>query len=268
MTPINPEFVERYQLLYEKDPQSKVFAPLAEAYRRMGLLDAAIDVARKGVSHHPHFASGRIALAKALVDKKNFSEAVEHLNQATELAPENLLAHNLLGEAHLELRNPKAALKAFKMVLFLNPQDEKAQSHIRKLESLTSDEYEEELFSATRLTDDRFAQNLAPQSTGLSNAQTQAYQRELERILSLTDAFLARNDDKKARELIQKAMQNFGQNKDLQKRWKLLQEMILEENATPIEPIDKSALGLRPKDHKIQRLQSLLRRINEGRARG
>jgi hypothetical protein len=32
------ELLERYQILLEKDPRSQVFAPLAEAYRKMGLL--------------------------------------------------------------------------------------------------------------------------------------------------------------------------------------------------------------------------------------
>src|SRR5579872_5181477 len=93
-------FVERYQLLYEKDPDSKVFAPLAEAYRRMGLLDEAIDLAESGVKVHPHFASGRVALGKCYVQKGKFAQAAEELKAASELSPENLLAHQLLAECY------------------------------------------------------------------------------------------------------------------------------------------------------------------------
>ena len=42
MNPVNPEFVERFQIMYQKDPNSRVFAPLAECYRKMGLLDEAL----------------------------------------------------------------------------------------------------------------------------------------------------------------------------------------------------------------------------------
>ena len=38
---VNPEFVERYQLELARDPRSRVFAALSEAYRKMGLLDEA-----------------------------------------------------------------------------------------------------------------------------------------------------------------------------------------------------------------------------------
>src|SRR5258708_31638819 len=89
-------FVERYQLLYEKDPTSKVFAPLAEAYRRMGLLNEAIDLAEGGVKKHPHFASGRVALGKCYFQKGQMEKAIEQLKVAVDLSPENLLAHQLM----------------------------------------------------------------------------------------------------------------------------------------------------------------------------
>src|ERR1700722_3369005 len=111
-------FVERYQLLYEKNPDSRVFAPLAEAYRRMGLIDEAIDLAEKGVQKHPLFASGRVALGKCLVQKGLFERAVEQLKAAVELSPENLLAHQLLAECYARLKQPFKALDAYKMALF------------------------------------------------------------------------------------------------------------------------------------------------------
>src|SRR3989442_143106 len=118
-------FVERYQLLYEKDPNSKVFAPLAEAYRRMGLIDEAIDLAQKGVQKHPHFASGRVALGKCLAQKGEYKKAVEQLRAAVEVSPENLLAHQILAECLSKLNKPIEALNAYKMALFLNPNDAK-----------------------------------------------------------------------------------------------------------------------------------------------
>src|SRR4051812_1873041 len=97
-------FVERYQMIFEKDPKSKVFAPLAEAYRRMGLLNEAIDLAEKGVKTHPHFASGRVALGKCFVQKGEYQKATEHLMIARDLSPENLLAHQLIAECYLRLK--------------------------------------------------------------------------------------------------------------------------------------------------------------------
>jgi len=147
-------FVERYQLLYEKDPQSKVFAPLAEAYRRMGLVDEAIDMAEKGVKRHPHFASGRVALGKCFVQKSQYDKALEQLKVAVELSPENLLAHQLLAECFARLRKPAEALNAYKMVLFLNPADAKVAQIVKKLEHdlfMTEEAEIDEDFSMERI---------------------------------------------------------------------------------------------------------------------
>src|SRR6185437_2914404 len=101
MDEINPEFVERYQQLYEADPKSRIFAPLAEAYRKMGLLKEAREVAEAGVGHNPQFAGGRVALGRIFCDLGLIKEATRELKKATELAPENVLAHQVLGECYL-----------------------------------------------------------------------------------------------------------------------------------------------------------------------
>lgn len=48
------EYIRRYQ----EDPTSRVFAPLAEAYRRLGRVDEAIDICLEGLKHHPEFPGG------------------------------------------------------------------------------------------------------------------------------------------------------------------------------------------------------------------
>ena len=275
---VNPEFVERCQLLFEKDPNSKVFAPLTEAYRRMGLVDAAIQVGRRGVSLHPTFASGRLALAKALFEKEAWDEVLEHLKEVCELSPENLLAHNLMGEVYLKLRNPKAALKSFKMVLFLNAQDERARKQVLRLEALTADEYDEDVFAPARLDI----------LVTTHDEGTPEYQRELQRVVSLVDAFLGRNDAEKAANLISKALATFGRHPALMQRWDFLQELAAEdqlkaeedvadsnsgptEKAETLTPLGVSPssgiVGLRPKDRKIRKLRSLLERVNHQRLR-
>ncbi len=208
---LNPEFIERYQLMLEKDPKSKLFAPLAEGYRRMGLMKEAEDLCVKGVKLHPHFPSGLVVYAKILIDKHDPSMAVELLKQATDLSPENILAQRLLAQCLVELKRPKEALKAFKMVLFLNPNDENAVKHVRKLESLTADEYDDELFemkplgAAVRKMGIHDAATLsgAAESSGaktltMADRSLPKMQRILERAISLADAFMVRSDFDKA----------------------------------------------------------------------
>ena len=209
MSEINPEFVERYQILYDRDPKSKVFAPLAEAYRKMGLTNKSFLICKEGLKHHPNFAGGHIALARALIDLHEPLKAIEHIEKATELAPENILAYNLLAETHLHLKRPKQALKAFKMVLFFNPENAKAQKAVKKLESLTADEF----------TADLFANDKAHQASPVPKNKTE----RLDRWLSLIDAYLARNDIDRAKENLEEARHEFAEHPEVIKRIQLIQ---------------------------------------------
>ncbi len=264
---INLDFIERYQKLYEKDPKSKVFAPLGEAYRKMGLLKEALNVLQIGVRLHPHFASGRIALARVFIDNKNFEAAIEQLLAATEVASENLLAHKLLADCYLNIRDTKKALRAYKMVLFLNPNDALAQSHVKKLESITADEYDDEIFEMRPLRSE-----MAPlrnlKKTHLEeniNVNSATYkERHIERILSLADAFISRLDLDRALETLNSAENSLGVHPEITKRKKFIQSRIDEahELSSPQGAIIKKPSS---KAQRIDILRNLLQKIDSKR---
>lgn len=241
MTEINPELVERYQLMLQGDPKSKVFAPLAEAYRKMGLIDEGIAVCEKGLEFHPSFASGRVALGRLFIVKNRLKEAADQLERAVELSPENLLAQSLLGETHLKLKQPKEALKAFKMLLLLNPLDEKAQSTIRRLESLTADEYDDDVFAMAKLNQaaGRVGELTieAPEALKPLPSDSNSVTRDLDRHLSLADAFMVRNDFERAEQTLINAEKIHGTHKEIVRRLKLLNQRFLDdESAAEMAP--------------------------------
>src|SRR5262245_34688745 len=90
-----------YLKKYQEDPTSRVFAPLAEAYRKAGLVDEAIEIAREGLGVHPGFVGGRVALARALFDKKSYDEVIAELVPIIQDVPDNLVAQRLLAESYL-----------------------------------------------------------------------------------------------------------------------------------------------------------------------
>jgi tetratricopeptide (TPR) repeat protein len=221
MSSVDPSFVERYQILLERDPQSRGFAALAEAYRKMGMLDEAESLCKKGLKFHPEFASGHVALAKIHMDRQNYEQALVELQKSIIHAPENLLAHGLKGEVLLRMRRPKEALKAYKMILLLNPSDDRAAMAIRQLESLTADEYEEDLFTLEPLTSQITSPNnrLAPNR---ENQRSVLKAKDLERLMSLSDAFAVRNQFDKAREVLLKIKNAWGATPDVERRLKRL----------------------------------------------
>ena len=133
MTEITSD-IERYNKLLQRDPDSRVFAPLAEAYRKAGRLEEALETARGGVARHPAYASGRVALARAQLSLSQYDEAAGELEQAVAYAPENALAHRLLGEARRGLGECEAAFEAFARALALNPEDAEARQAMAILE--------------------------------------------------------------------------------------------------------------------------------------
>ena len=102
--------IYHYLKKYQDDPTSRVFAPLAEAYRKAGLVDEAIEIAREGLRIHPSFVGGRVALARALFEKKQYSQVIDELSQVVQDVPDNLVAQRLLGESCLMLGRVAEAL--------------------------------------------------------------------------------------------------------------------------------------------------------------
>jgi predicted Zn-dependent protease len=133
-TPYHPA-IYGYLKKYQEDPSSRVFAPLAEAYRKAGLVDEAVEIAREGLRVHPHFVGGRVALSRALFDKKLFDEVVGELMPIVRDVPDNLVAQRLLAESCLMLGRVADALGAYKMLLFFSPQDAETAQMVQELEA-------------------------------------------------------------------------------------------------------------------------------------
>lgn len=124
-----------YLKKYQENPDSRVFAPLAEAYRKAGLIDEAIQIAREGVEKHPLFVGGRVALARALFEKKDYKTVTKELENVVREAPDNLVAQRLYAEASLMLGRMREALDAYKMYLYFNPSDRETANLVWELET-------------------------------------------------------------------------------------------------------------------------------------
>jgi hypothetical protein len=151
-------------------------------------------------------------------------------------------------------------------VLFLNPNDAQAQNHIKKLESLTADEYEDEVFEMKPLRAE-----MAPHRGGVdaaknpSGAQSATYkERQLERILSLTDAFIARLDLDRALETLQSTENQIGKHPEIEKRKNFIRSR---QEETQIDDIIEAPRGENPSSEaqRIDLLKNLLQKIESRR---
>ena len=82
---------------YGENPR-RVFARLANEYRKQGDLTTAIEICRTQVPLQPTYISGYIVLGQALFESGQLDEARATFEAAIGLDPENLIALRQLGD--------------------------------------------------------------------------------------------------------------------------------------------------------------------------
>ena len=115
--------IKKYEDILLNDPKSLCFAQLSELYRKSGLLDDAVDVAKRGIEAHPDYVGGHLSLGRAYFDKGQKADSRDVLERVVRLTPENYIAQKLLSQIYLEQNNVELAEKTLQTVLALNPDD-------------------------------------------------------------------------------------------------------------------------------------------------
>jgi len=131
------EEIERLKERVGKDPNSKLFVPLAEEYKKIGMLDEAIETLSIGLERHPTYMSAHVSLGKIYLDKDMLDEASTEFEKVIHTIPDNLYAHKRLAEIYSTLNMRDKAIEAFKMVLKLNPLDWDAEKSLAALGGVT-----------------------------------------------------------------------------------------------------------------------------------
>jgi tetratricopeptide (TPR) repeat protein len=115
--------IKKFEDILAKDPNSYCFAPLADLYRKLGLLDDAIAIARRGNELHPEFVSGCLVLGHAYLEKGMRAESLPLLEKVVRSTPENIQAQKLLSQLYVEAGDIGAAERALQIILSFNPDD-------------------------------------------------------------------------------------------------------------------------------------------------
>jgi len=128
------EEIERLKEKIARDPNSKLFVPLAEEYKKAGMIDEAIDVLLQGLERQPGYLSARVSLGKIYIEKSMPDEAKTEFEKVIAAIPDNLYAHKKLAEIYRDLGQKDKSIKEFKTVLTLNPMDELASTSLSALQ--------------------------------------------------------------------------------------------------------------------------------------
>lgn len=124
----------KYFSMYKKNPRSKVFAPLAESFRKLGMLDDAFKILKEGIRYHPTYTLGYIVLAHCYFDQGKFELTYNTLRPIIAQNADNISLQKIFAQACLNLGYLDEALDVYKYLLFMNPKDKFFGEQVKKLE--------------------------------------------------------------------------------------------------------------------------------------
>ncbi len=141
-----------YVDILAKDPHSTIFVSLSDAYRQVGRLDEALDVARKGIEGLPWFSPGHVVLGQILMARGENSEALGCFNKALTLDGESIAAFKGLAAIYSQKGQPDIARQVLERAEQIHPDNSSIQHMLNQLSSTIKADPEPE--SVVPRTDD------------------------------------------------------------------------------------------------------------------
>ncbi|MCP4685073.1 MAG: hypothetical protein GY867_06435 [bacterium] len=121
--------IAKCRKILETDPNSQIFAALAEAYRKKGELDKAFRLCQGGLRIHPSYGSAHVVMAKINLDRGLYDWAEAEVNKAVEIDGRSRAIDLLLAEIFLFKGEYKRSIKLLNRLLQIDPEN----GQIRKL---------------------------------------------------------------------------------------------------------------------------------------
>lgn len=130
--------IEKLEARYRENPKGRNFAPLADAYRKAGLIDNAIDLCQAGLALHPDYVSGHIVHGRCLVDKKDDAGAEAVFRKVLDLDPENILSLKVLAEIAERTNHYDQAIEWLNRLLLADPMNGEAAEGLSRVRGKVS----------------------------------------------------------------------------------------------------------------------------------
>ena len=128
-----PSEIEKLERRYAENPDGRFFAPLADAYRKAGSLDRALELVRAGLAKHPDYLSAHIVLGRCLLDKGDDVEAERTFRAVLDLDAENIIALKSLAEITERTGRTTEARKWLQQLLAVDSMNTEAEADLQRL---------------------------------------------------------------------------------------------------------------------------------------
>jgi tetratricopeptide (TPR) repeat protein len=125
---LSPQELAKLEHAFASDPSSDAYRPLAEAYLGMGRFMEAMVVCKKGVKAHPNRPDPRVLLARVYADQGKDKKAIEELQAALQVAPEDRTILRRLGALQMKTADVAAGRANLLKAWELAPADPETQA--------------------------------------------------------------------------------------------------------------------------------------------
>lgn len=125
--------LERLLQRFNANPEGRIFAPLADCYRKLGRLGEALRVCESGLGRHPDYSSALVILGKIHLDRGDLESAAGAFRRVLEMDPHNLVAVRQLAQVAGAQGDVEAARDAWGRLVSLDPHAEDAREHLERL---------------------------------------------------------------------------------------------------------------------------------------
>ena len=131
--PVAAAAIRRYEERLARDSTSLAFAPLADAYRKVGRTREAINLCRDGLARFPHYTTARLILAKAHLEDGNPEAALAELGVILQASPRDVQAHRMTAEIHRKAGRWEDARQHLERVVKLDASDRESRLMLETL---------------------------------------------------------------------------------------------------------------------------------------
>jgi predicted Zn-dependent protease len=128
--------IEDFHKKLSKDPNSLIFLPLAEEYRKIGMIEEAIFYLEEGLKKNPGYTLAKTTLARCYFDAKNILKAKDLVTDVLQETPDNAIAMKVKGQILLREGKFDEARIQLQEVLKYRPNDQEILQLLEQIKSL------------------------------------------------------------------------------------------------------------------------------------
>ena len=134
------ELFERYR----QSPDSHVFVLVADACRKLGRIEEALEVCQTGIERHREYASGYVVKGKCMYDLERYVEAQTEFEEVLSIDANNLVALKYLGMIAANAGRFDSARDYLEHILRLDPENTEIKKALEDVDEQQQDESQDE----------------------------------------------------------------------------------------------------------------------------